>query len=175
MGEQDQRRAEGADEGAEPLHHRGTVELIERDVAAAAGPRPIRHHGAIAALSEEIGPSEPAIGGALITSAGMRAAVHHDDGRATGRGHGSESLEIDRHRRSDQPGLVDHGHDDKSTAEPNALREHTLVSRFRRSYHLAAPTFTNVGNRGTLASRDPSVALGPQAQTTIDDEGQGVS
>ena len=106
-----------------------------------------------------VGPSEPAIGGALITSAGMRAAVHHDDGRATGRGHGSESLEIDRHRRSDQPGLVDHGHDDKSTAEPNALREHTLVSRFRRSYHLAAPTFTNVGNRGTLASHDPSVAL----------------
>jgi hypothetical protein len=24
------------------------------------------------------------------------------------------------------------------------------VSRFRRSYHLAAPAFTNVGNKGTL-------------------------
>lgn len=35
----------------------------------------------------------------------------------------------------------------------------TLVSRFRRSYHLAAPAFTNVGNKGTLASHDPSVAL----------------
>ena len=33
-----------------------------------------------------------------------------------------------------------------------------LVSRFRRSYHLAAPAFTNVG-KGTLASHDPSVAL----------------
>jgi hypothetical protein len=34
-----------------------------------------------------------------------------------------------------------------------------LVSRFRRSYHFAAPAFTNVGNKGTLASHDPSVAL----------------
>ena len=34
-----------------------------------------------------------------------------------------------------------------------------LVSRFRRSYHLAAPAFTNVGNKGTLARHDPSVAL----------------
>src|SRR6185503_20992786 len=33
-----------------------------------------------------------------------------------------------------------------------------LVSRFRRSYYLAAPAFTNVGNKGTLASHDPSVA-----------------
>ena len=33
------------------------------------------------------------------------------------------------------------------------------VSRFRRSYHLAAPAFTNVGNKRTLASHDPSVAL----------------
>src|SRR4051794_1473873 len=31
-----------------------------------------------------------------------------------------------------------------------------LVSRFRRSYHFAAPAFTNVGNKGTLASHDPS-------------------
>src|SRR6476469_6834042 len=36
---------------------------------------------------------------------------------------------------------------------------HGLVSRFRRSYHLAAPAFTDVGNKGTLASHDPSVAL----------------
>ena len=35
----------------------------------------------------------------------------------------------------------------------------SLVSRFRRSYHFAAPAFTNVGNKGTLASHDPSVAL----------------
>ena len=28
---------------------------------------------------------------------------------------------------------------------------HSLVSRFRRSYHLAASAFTNVGNKGTLA------------------------
>ena len=34
-----------------------------------------------------------------------------------------------------------------------------LVSRFRRSYHFEAPDFTNVGNKGTLASHDPSVAL----------------
>ena len=34
-----------------------------------------------------------------------------------------------------------------------------LVSRFRRSYHLAASTFTNVGNKGTLASHDPSVPI----------------
>src|SRR3954452_20352374 len=27
-----------------------------------------------------------------------------------------------------------------------------LVSRFRRSYHLAATAFTNVGNKGTLAN-----------------------
>ena len=32
-------------------------------------------------------------------------------------------------------------------------------SRFRRSYHFTAPAFTNVGNKGTLASHDPSVAL----------------
>ena len=33
-----------------------------------------------------------------------------------------------------------------------APSRHGLVSRFRRSYHLAGRTFTNVGNKGTLAS-----------------------
>ena len=33
-----------------------------------------------------------------------------------------------------------------------AAAEEGLVSRFRRSYHLAGRTFTNVGNKGTLAS-----------------------
>ena len=39
------------------------------------------------------------------------------------------------------------------------VQANALVSRFRRSYHFAAPAFTNVGNKGTLASHDPSVAL----------------
>ena len=80
----------------------------------------IRHHGAIAAFSEEVGPSAPAIGGTLITGAGMCAAVNHDDGRAAGRGHRSKSLEIDRHRRSDQAGLMDH--DMATTARPSQGR-----------------------------------------------------
>ena len=42
---------------------------------------------------------------------------------------------------------------------PRLSRRDGLVSRFRRSYHLAAPAFTNVGNKGTLANHDPSVAL----------------
>src|SRR4029077_20592544 len=36
---------------------------------------------------------------------------------------------------------------------------HGLVSRCRRSYHLAASAFTNVGNQGTLASHDSSVPI----------------
>ena len=33
------------------------------------------------------------------------------------------------------------------------------VRRFRRSYHFAAPAITNVGDKGTPASDDSSVAL----------------
>ena len=42
---------------------------------------------------------------------------------------------------------------------PIQIGRNRLVSRFRRSYHLAEPALTNVGNKGTLASHDPSVAL----------------
>jgi hypothetical protein len=34
------------------------------------------------------------------------------------------------------------------------------VSRFRRSYHLAAPAFTNFGIKGTLATFNSSAAFG---------------
>ena len=159
MGHQDDRSAEAADEGAESLHHGGAVEPIERNVAAAAGARPVRHHAAVAAFGEEIGPSAPAVGGELIAGAGVGAAVDHDDGGTVGRGRRCERLEINRHWRGDQTGLVDHRHGGNSTAGREALRADTLVFRFRRSYHFAAPTFTNVGNKGTLASHDPSVPI----------------
>ena len=128
MGEQGDRSAEAADEGTESLHHRGAVESIERNVAAAAGARPVRHHRAVTAFGKEICPSAPAIGGTLIAGAGVSAAVNHDDGRAAGRGRRRKGLEIDRHRRSDQTGRMDHGHDGNSAAKPRALRADTLVS-----------------------------------------------
>src|SRR5262249_45340861 len=42
-----------------------------------------------------------------------------------------------------------HGHGRPSTVRSE---QDILVSRFRRSYHLAARTFTNVGTKGTLAA-----------------------
>ena len=42
---------------------------------------------------------------------------------------------------------------------PGQPRRQRLVSRFRRSYHFAASTFTNVGTKGHLQLYDSSVAL----------------
>src|SRR3954447_3687754 len=48
---------------------------------------------------------------------------------------------------------------DRCSVASTVMRASPLVFRFRRSYHFAAPAFTNVGNKGTLASYDPGAAL----------------
>src|SRR5258707_8862119 len=136
-----------SDEGTESLHHRGAVESIERNVAAAAGARPVRHHRAVTAFGKEICPSAPAIGGTLIAGAGVSAAVNHDDGRVVGRGRRRKGLEINRHRRSDQTGRMDHGHDGNSTAKPRALRADTLGDHARTRGALTHARDRSVGKR----------------------------
>ena len=79
--------------------------------------------------------------GAVARGAGTRAQAH-------GRG---QALS---HRRAGGPQGRGLGRQALGPADPGgvAAAEEGLVSRFRRSYHLAGRTFTNVGNKGTLAS-----------------------
>src|SRR5262249_22800238 len=58
-----------------PRNDRLAGEVIVRDMAAAAGTRPVRNHHPIAGLCERVRPAGPPVSRHQITTAGMRAAV----------------------------------------------------------------------------------------------------
>ena len=92
----DRRLAERGDHLAEPVDHHVAGDAVERDVAAAADARPVRHHHRVARACEHVRPSRPAVGCGQIAGAGVGAAADHHHrrlGRAAG---GLKDVEVGR-------------------------------------------------------------------------------